>query len=164
MPDEYISPEEMRTRGYDRDTIARQERLEIARKEAIKLIADIERVFVDIPRPRITLLVGRGLDNEHFLSPARKMELRAQDPEEDWTMVNPCKVQAYREIFTFGDAYSVRFYLPVLLRYELTDLPANLKWSKDILLNTRQKQFAELTEAEASLCQRYLDFLGQYRL
>src|SRR5688572_19420016 len=103
MSEKNFSAEQMRVRGYERATIAERERVERARKEAAALIVKIEEAFNGVPRPRITLRVARGYDDEWNLSEGRVRELSAGDPEYDWTDVEDQAIKCFQEYFSFSD-------------------------------------------------------------
>jgi len=164
---EYLSPDEMRARGYDRETVARQEFLDVGRKEARELIADIERAFVNISRPKITLRVGRALDDEVLVPIGRAVMLRSYDPEEDWRELEEDLLLTYREIFYHGDDESVRFYLPAWMRMELTCF-----CDGSLFLDTygdaysainEERNMGALTQAERALADRYVALVDKYR-
>lgn len=78
---EWISSAEARARGYDPVSVARMEWVEQARAEGQELIARIEKAFRGVPRPRITLSVATGYDDEWDLTEERERELASWDAE-----------------------------------------------------------------------------------
>jgi hypothetical protein len=123
MSQEHISAKEMRARGYDPSSISEGERIGRLRAESMALIREIERVFKAVPRPRITLHVARGYDDEWNLSEERISELAARDPETDWREVDNEAIQSFQEYFSFSDAEGWRFYLPAFMRHDLRSFP-----------------------------------------
>ncbi len=95
----------------------------VAHEEAMELASRLPEVFGDPPRPRITLHVARGYDDEWTLSEERVAELAALDEEQHWTEVSAEATQQFQEYFAFSDAEGWRFYLPAFLRYYLADFP-----------------------------------------
>jgi hypothetical protein len=118
-----ISSAEARRRGYDPATIARIELDELAWREADELIQAIDRTFISIARPRITLRVARALDDEWNVSDERAAELSKEDPETDWREIPEEKTAAYQEYFTFSDSEGWRFYLPAFMTHYLREFP-----------------------------------------
>src|SRR4051812_3870745 len=121
MSGERLTSAEAKARGYGRDTIARIELEEEARAEAETLIPLVKEVFPVTPRPRITLSVARGYDDEWNLSGDRIAELAARDPEQTWEDVTDSAIQTYQEYFNFSDAEGWLFYLPAYLCHYLRD-------------------------------------------
>lgn len=116
--------EEMPNRGNFWDTAATQEQRKEARREAVALIPRIEKAFEDMgPPPKVTLRVARALDDEWHFPEARRRELAAEDPEENWQEVSDEKIEVYHEYFTFADDEGRRFYLPAYLRHYLRRYP-----------------------------------------
>ena len=89
----------------------------------MELASRLPEVFGDPPRPRITLHVARGYDDEWQLSEERVAELAALDEEQHWTEVSAEATQQFQEYFAFSDAEGWRFYLPAFLRHYLADFP-----------------------------------------
>jgi hypothetical protein len=75
-----ITSAEARQRGYDPDEIARIELDEEGKREADDLVRMIDRVFISIPVPSITLRVARALDDQWNVSNERAAELAKEDP------------------------------------------------------------------------------------
>jgi hypothetical protein len=120
---EWIPSTEARARGYDSVSIARMERVEKVRAEGLRLIAQIEKALPSMPRPRITLSVARGLDDEWDLREERERELAAQDPEQSWQDVSDEDIETHGGYFTFADAEGWRFYLPAFMCHWLRTFP-----------------------------------------
>ena len=114
-----ISSAEARQRGYDPNEIVRIQSAEVGKLEADDLVRTIDRVFVSIPVPPITLRVALALDDEWNISDERAGELAKQDPETDWRDVPKDKTEAYQEYFTFSDPAGWRFYLPAFMSHYL---------------------------------------------
>ena len=95
----------------------------VAHDEAMNLADRLPSVFGSPPRPRITLHVARGYDDEWTLSDARVAELAAFDAEQHWMDVSIEATKDIQEYFTFSDAEGWRFYLPAFLRHYLADFP-----------------------------------------
>lgn len=123
MSEEFPSLEEMRARGYDTRSFETGKVIAKAKEEAGQLVDAIREAFRNIPRPQITLHVARGLDREWNLSEERFKELRAKDPEEDWTELLPDRTDGFSEYFTFSDDEGWRFYLPVFMCRYLAQFP-----------------------------------------
>ena len=119
----YPSRDELRSRGYSRETLDRIDRWREAHHEAQMLAARIPEVFGDPPRPRITLSVALGYDDEWNLTEERVAELAAQDPEQHWTEVSVESIRGYQGYFIFSDAEGWRFYLPAFLQDYLAGFP-----------------------------------------
>jgi len=148
----FPSREELLHRGYSRETLELYDLWRTANSEALELAARLPAVFGDPPRPRITLHVARGLDDEWFLSEERGLELTAMDPEQHWTEVTAESVQCFQEYFTFSDAEGWRFYLPAFLHHYLAEFPLHgydaVMWACVTrehfeLLNAEQVAFVE---------------------
>ena len=95
----------------------------VAHDEAMELASRLPQEFGDPPRPRITLHVARGYDEEWILSEQRVAELAALDGEQHWVEVSAEATRQFQEYFTFSDAEGWRFYLPAFLRHYLADFP-----------------------------------------
>ena len=115
--------EELKARGYSRELLELYGLLRAAHAEGQKLAARLPEVFGSPPRPRITLHVARGYDDEWNLSPARFAELEAMDPEQHWTEVTSESTQSFQEYFAFSDAEGWRFYLPAYMFHYLAEFP-----------------------------------------
>lgn len=118
-----ITSAEARERGYDRDVIAGLELEEEGRQKALLLIEDIRVAFSGVPRPRITLSVARGYDEEWVLSDERVLELSCRDPEQCWEDVTDESMRSCQEYFCFADEEGWRFYLPAFMCHDLRDFP-----------------------------------------
>lgn len=162
MSEEFLGVDEMRARGYDSLSLETGKVVSIARKEAGLLIAAIHEAFRNIPRPQTTLHVARGLDDEWHLSDERFRELRAMDPEEDWTELLPDRMDGFTEYFTFSDDEGWRFYLPAFMCRYLEQFPGRaghneIYWacvSKDHVALLNEEQMA-CVERFVTLCHRY---------
>ena len=119
----FPSREELLQRGYREESLELYDLWRVANSEALALAARLPEVFGDPPRPRITLHVARGLDDEWFFSEEREMELAAMDPEQHWTEVSAESAQEFQEYFSFSDAEGWRFYLPAFLHHYLAEFP-----------------------------------------
>jgi len=124
MNEQFLGLDEMRARGYDSLSLETGKVVSQAREEAGLLIDAIREAFRNVPRPRITLHVGRGLDDEWHLSDERLEELRAKDPEEDWTELLPDRMDGFSEYFAFADDEGWRFYLPAFMCRYLEQFPS----------------------------------------
>ncbi|QIF01784.1 DUF6714 family protein [Roseimicrobium sp. ORNL1] len=123
MTPPFPSREELRSRGYDRAALDQYDQWREAHREAQVLAARLPQVFGNPPRPRITLNVATGLDNEWNLADERIAELSARDPEQHWMEVTAEAVRDCRHYFTFSDAEGWRFYLPAFLQHGLAGFP-----------------------------------------
>jgi hypothetical protein len=120
----FPSREELLSQGTRKEAIAEMYDLWIvAHSEAMDFASRLPEVFGDPPRPRVTLHVARGYDDEWVLSEERVSELAALDPEQHWTEVTAQATKQFQEYFTFSDAEGWRFYLPAFLRHYLGDFP-----------------------------------------
>jgi hypothetical protein len=120
----FPSREELRQRGTRKEAIADLYDVWLAaHTEAMKLAERLPSVFGDPPRPKITLHVARGYDDEWNLSEERIEELATLDPEQHWMEVSCESTQQFQEYFTFSDAEGWRFYLPAFLRHYLAEFP-----------------------------------------
>jgi len=123
MSGERLTPAEARARGYGREAIARIEWEEEARAAAEALIPLVRKAFPGTPRPRITLSVARGYDDEWNLTEERIAELTAQDTEQTWEDVSDVAIELHQEYFSFSDAEGWLFYLPAYLCHYLHEFP-----------------------------------------
>jgi hypothetical protein len=120
---EWITPAEAKARGYDSMEVARIQRKHEARSEALELISEIQKAFCGVPRPKVTLSVARGYDDEWVLSEKRITELQSLDQEQTWEEVADAAMESQQEYFTFSDAEGWRFYLPAYLCHALREFP-----------------------------------------
>ncbi|RBP44187.1 hypothetical protein DES53_1046 [Roseimicrobium gellanilyticum] len=162
MTPPFPSREELRSRGYDPATLDQYDQWREANREAQALAARLPEVFGDPPRPKITLSVARGYDDEWNLTEERIAELSAQDPEQHWTEVSPEAVRGSQEYFTFSDAEGWRFYLPAFMQDYLTEFP-NYGWDAVYLAFVSRKHVDLLTSEQLAfldefiaLCQKWL--------
>ena len=95
----------------------------VAHEEAMELAVRLPEIFGNPPRPRITLHVARGYDDEWTLTESRVAELSAMDPEQHWMDVSLESTRCFQEYFSFSDPEGCRFYLPAFIRYYLADFP-----------------------------------------
>jgi hypothetical protein len=126
-----------------------------AHSEAMDLAVRLPEVFGDPPRPRITLHVARGYDDEWFLSEERVLELAALDPEQHWTEVTYEDASIFQEYFTFSDAEGWRFYLPAFLRYYLADFPLS-GWDAIYYACVTRQHFDLITEPQVAFVKEFL--------
>lgn len=158
--DEWIPAAEARARGYDPVSIARMEWVEQARAEGQELIAQIELAFEGVPRPRITLTVARGLDDEYILSEERERELASCDPEQTWQEVSDEAIVGHNEYFTFSDAEGWRFYLPAFLCQYLRLFPCG---NDTVVSACESRSHVELlTEEQLQCLDRFEGFRRTY--
>ena len=148
--------EELRTRGTRKEAIAELYDLWlVAHSEAMDLAARLPDVFGDPPRPRVTLHVARGYDDEWFLSDERVAELAALDPEQHWTEVSAEATRQIQEYFTFSDAEGWRFYLPAFLRHYLADFPL-CGWDAVHTACQTREHFELITEPQVAFIDEFL--------
>lgn len=119
----FSSREEPKARGFDRETLDLYDLRRVPNLEAQELAARLPAVFGDPPRPRVTLSVARGYDDEWSLPQEREAQLSARDPEQHWTEVTAEAARTFQEYFSFSDAEGWRFYLPAFLRQYLAEFP-----------------------------------------
>ncbi len=123
MSIDFPSREELKSRGYEKASLDQYDVWRNAHSEAQKLSARLIEVFGDPPRPRITLHVARGFDDEWNLSDERVAELATLDPEQHWMEVSDEAIEHFQEYFNFTDAEGRRFYFPAFLRHYLKRFP-----------------------------------------
>jgi hypothetical protein len=123
MTPPFPTREELRSRGYDPATLDQYDQWREAHREAQVLAAKLPEVFGDPPRPRITMNVATGFDNEWNLTDERIAELSARDREQHWTEVSVEAVRDCGHYFTFSDAAGWKFYLPAFLQHGLASFP-----------------------------------------
>lgn len=119
----FPSREELRSRGYSRETLDLYDVWRHAHEEGQFLAARLSSVFGDPPRPHITLTVATGFDDEWVLSPERQAELASRDAELHWTEVTDEAIAGAQHYFAFSDAEGWRFYLPAFIRHYLKEFP-----------------------------------------
>lgn len=156
-----ITSEEARSRGYEREVIAKIQLDEEANVAAAALISMINEAFDGVPLPRITLRVARGYDDEWNLTEARGNELRALDPEERWQDVSDEAIQAYQEYFTFSDDEGWRFYLPAFMCHYLRNFP-NCAWHAVYDACENQRYIKLLDETQMECMQKFRDLCIKY--
>lgn len=153
----FPSREELRQRGTCKEAIAEFYDLWlVAHAEAIKLVERLPEVFGDPPRPKITLHVARGYDDEWTLSEERIRELAALDPEQHWMDVPAEITRQIQEYFIFSDAEGWRFYLPAFLRHYLAEFPLS-GWDAVYWACTERKHFDLITPEQAAFIDEFLD-------
>jgi hypothetical protein len=153
----FPSREELRQRGTRKDAIAELYDVWLAaHAEAIKLAERLPSVFGDPLRPKITLHVARGYDDEWNLSEERIQELAALDPEQHWMEVSTESTQQFQEYFTFSDAEGWRFYLPAFLRHYLAEFPLS-GWDAVYWACVERKHFDLITPEQADFIDEFLN-------
>ncbi len=162
MPELPFNPEEMKARGYDRETVAEGVRAKEAHAAAAALIAQIEVAFGVIARPRVTLRVARGFDDEWNLSEARVEELSALDLARTWQEVSDAEIEAYQEYFTFADAEGCRFYLPAFMRHYLRSFTC-AGYDAVYWACTEPEKLEALTAAERACVEEFLELCHRYQ-
>lgn len=126
-----------------------------AHEEAMDLADRLPEVFGNPPRPRITLHVARGFDDEWLLSEPRMTELAALDPEKHWTEVSAEVTRQFQEYFAFSDAEGWRFYLPAFLRHYLADFPL-CNWDAVYWACVRRNHFDLITSRQITFIDEFL--------
>ncbi len=147
MTHPFPSREELRKAGKRQEAI--DELYEVwlaAHAEAVKLAERIPAVFGDPPRPKITLHVARGYDDEWNLSEERIQELAALDPEQHWMEVSAESTQAE----------GWRFYLPAFLRHYLAEFPLP-GWDAVYWACAERKHFDLITPEQAAFIDEFLN-------
>ena len=146
----------------DRRSELRESRIAVARGEAEGLVAEIEQAFAGIEKPRITLAVAMGYDDEWVLSERRVEELRATDPEESWQEITAERVRGHHGYFTFADAAGWRFYLPAFMVLHLRGFPGGWNGVDDACAGPNPK-FESLDRAQRRCVDRFLEFCRRWR-
>ncbi len=134
----------------------------VAHEEAMELAGRLPEVFGDPPRPRITLHVARGYDDEWILTEGRVAELAAFDRELHWTEVSAEATHQFQEYFTFSDAEGWRFYLPAFLRHYLADFPLR-HWNAVCWACVRQTHFELLTLPQIAFVKEFLNLCNTWK-
>ncbi len=148
--------EELRESGTRMEAIAEHyDRWLVAHSEAMDLAVRLPDVFGDPPRPRVTLHVARGYDDEWILTEKRCRELAALDPELHWTEVSAEATRRFQEYFTFSDAEGWRFYLPAFLRHFLADFPL-CHWDAVHTACRRRTHFDLITQPQMAFIDEFL--------
>lgn len=132
-----------------------------AHADAMALAVRLPEVFGDPLRPRITLHVARGYDDEWFLSDERVAELTALDPEQHWWEV-PAEAQQFQEYFTFSDAEGWRFYLPAFLRHYLAEFPFG-GWKAVHAVCQTKERFDLITPPQIEFIDEFLDLCRKWQ-
>ena len=143
----FPSRDELKRRGTREGVIS--ELYEVwceAHAEGMALAVRLPDVFGDPSRPRITLHVARGYDDEWNLSDERVRELSALDQEQHWMDVSAESTQTFQEYFNFSDAEGWRFYLPAFIRHYLADFP--LSGSDAVVFACQMRHHFELITPE----------------
>lgn len=110
--------EEMRSRGFDRSTIAEAEAWFVKCQEADALIDEITAAFADVQlEDGIGLRESNGIDD--YVGPEERKRLRAQDEKHDWRKISAELLNYCNAASSFLDAKGVHFHLPAFLTAEL---------------------------------------------
>jgi hypothetical protein len=125
MTPPFPSREELQSRGYSRESLDLYDLWRTAHDEAQQLLRRLPSVFGDPKRPRVTLSVAHGFDDEWTLTPERQAELALQDPEQHWSEVSDQAMLCSQNYFAFSDAEGWRFYLPAFISHYLRGFPLN---------------------------------------
>ncbi|MEO5916356.1 MAG: DUF6714 family protein [Luteolibacter sp.] len=158
---EKLTAAEGKVRGYDPATVCQLQAAEIARSEARALIPEIESAFDGVPRPRITLSVARGYDDEWNLSEERVAELNALDPEQTWQEVPDQAIEGSQEYFTFSDPCGWLFYLPAFMCHCLRKFP-DRGWEAVRLACERRTHFDLLGVDQLRCVDRFLHLCSRH--
>lgn len=159
---DFITAAEAKARGFDPATVRQYDAIERARAEALQLIPAIEVAFAGVPRPRTTLSVASGYDDEWNLSDERIEELNARDPERVWQDVTDHAIEACQEYFTFSDPPGWLFYLPAFMCHYLRNFPNN-DWDAVYQACQRKTHFDLLNEAQLECANRFLELCGKHQ-
>ena len=152
----FASREQLRQGGTQKDWIDEFYDIWVAaHNEAMDLAVQIPEVFGYPPRPRITLHVARGFDDEWTLSEQRVAELAAFDAEQHWTDVSAESTRQFQEYFTFSDAEGWRFYLPAFIRHYLADFPIN-HWDAVYWACVQKSHFELITSPQITFIDEFL--------
>jgi len=110
--------EEMRSRGFDRSTIAEAEAWLVKCQEADALIDEITVAFADVQlEDGIGLRESNGIDD--CVGPDELKRLRALDDKHDWRKISAELLNYCHAASSFLDAKGVHFHLPAFLTAEL---------------------------------------------
>ena len=161
MPD-FITAAEAKARGYDPASVLYYGAIERTRAEALRLIPAIEAAFEGVPRPRMTLSVAKGYDDEWKLSDERIEELTTQDPEHNWQDVPDEAMEARQEYFTFSDPAGWLFYLPAYMCHYLRAFPDD-GWDAVYQACQSRAHFDLLNEAQLQCVDRFLELCGRHQ-
>ncbi|HTQ31256.1 MAG TPA: DUF6714 family protein [Opitutaceae bacterium] len=129
-----------------------------------KLLADLDDAFREVPRPKITKSVARGLDDEWILSDERAQELASLDPEKDWHEVTESDVNTFQEYFNFSDVEGWRFYLPAFIRYYLLNLESPSSDAGDavyLACTSPNPKFDLLSPAQMKCIKEFIDIIDE---
>ncbi len=162
MSGDYLSYEEMRSRGYDPVSLKIGRIAAEGRKEAAVLIESIREAFQNIARPRITLHVARGYDDEWNLSEERVQDLRLLDPEEDWAQLDSTKTDGFPEYFTFSDDEGWRFHLPAFMCNYLERFPGGDGYDAVYWACVQKTHMALLDERQLECVNRFVALCHKY--
>src|SRR4051794_10279467 len=100
--------DEMRSRGYDRKTIAEAEAWLMKCKEADTLIDEINAAFADVRLENgIGLRESNGIDD--YAGPDELKRLRALDEKDDWRKISVQLLNFCNAASSFLDAKGVHF-------------------------------------------------------
>lgn len=161
MSKEPLSSAEAKVRGYDRDVVAALELEEEGKQKAMALIQDIRVAFRGVPRPKITLNVAKGYDDEWVLSESRIQELSSQDLEQCWEDVTHESIRFCQEYFCFSDDEGWRFYLPAFMCYHLIEFPHH-GYDAAFQACDSGRSLGALNDAQMACVLRYVELCRQY--
>jgi len=113
-----LTTEEMRSRGYDSDTIANEERLQAHYRAGLALIPSIAEAFTGVTLgDGVGLSEGRALDD--YADAATRSACRAEDEKEDWSRLTSDQLCHFSSSLSFFDQAGMRFHLPAFLIADL---------------------------------------------
>ena len=127
----------------------------VAHEEAMDLAARLPDVFGNPSRPRITLHVAQGYDDEWNLSEDRIAELAALDPEQHWMDITMEATRQFQGYFCFSDPEGWRFYLPAFLRHYLADFPLSY-WDAVVFACQSRTHFELFTARQVAFVDEFL--------
>ncbi|MHB1079430.1 MAG: DUF6714 family protein [Prosthecobacter sp.] len=109
---------EMKTRGYEPETIRQAEWQMERGQEAKKLCEVISQAFHGVKLGRgIGLRQGLALDD--YADEATQAAYRETDEKEDWRLIPAEDLNGYHSSLSFFDAEGMRFHLPAFLTQDL---------------------------------------------
>ncbi len=157
----YPSPadiEEMKARGYERETIDRA--LEQSKKwhEAESIRALIRKAFAGVKLgDGIGLCEAQGIDG--YENEAACADRRAKDEKEDWSRISVEALKECNSSLSFFDDKGMRFHLPA---YLLADLNGDYGYGVAFALtktSSPEEQFGLLNNEQREAVRCYLKFI-----
>ena len=157
----YPSPadiEEMKARGYERETIDRA--LEESKRwhEAESIRISIRKAFSGIKLGSgVGLYQAQGIDDYEEADTCAAY--RANDEKEDWSRISAKALNECNSSLSFFDDEGMRFHLPA---YLLGDLNGSYEYGMAFVLtqaSSREEQFGLLNKEQRETVRTYLKFI-----